>query len=181
MSDPTEHGLKPDGALSPQSVQEQVQEQGQGPEPESEPDPAPDVIPDAIPARFRARTWDHLETPLDVELWIAEHNQSMMDNIGAGESGYGVCFELTEGGRIYLQTSADGAVILDVTTDADWVSPLISAVAQVESPIASIWILPDDKLIQIVLGLSSLIATSMLVVGHSFSARSRKAVVKRRY
>ena len=164
MSDPTEPRLQPDCA------------------PTSQPSLEPEATPDAAlaPARFRARAWDRLETPLDVELWIAEHNQSLMDNVQAGESGYGICFELTEGGRIYLQTSADGAVVLDVTTDADWVSPLIAAVAQVEPPVSSIWILPDDKLIQLVLGLSSLIATSMLVVGHPFSARSRKAAVKRR-
>jgi hypothetical protein len=147
--------------------------------PQPKPGAEPDV--DQAPARFRARAWAHLETPSDVELWIAEHNQSMMDNIGATETGHGICFELTEGGRIYLQTSADGAVILDVMPDAQWVSPLIAAVARVEPPAASIWILPDDKLIELVLGLSSLIATSMLIVGHTFSARSRKAVVKRRF
>ncbi|MFT5644481.1 MAG: hypothetical protein ACI83P_002038 [Janthinobacterium sp.] len=133
------------------------------------------------PARFRARAWDHLETPSDVELWIAEHNQSMQENIGSAETGYGICFDLTEGGRIFLQTSADGAVILDVTPDAQWVAPLICAVAQVEPPVASIWILPDDILIQLVLGLSSLISTSLLVVGHQFRARNNKMPVPRRF
>ena len=69
-----------------------------------------------------------------------------------------------------MQT-ADGAVILDVTPDADWVSPLIVAVAQAEPPKGSLWVLPDDKLVQLIIGLSSLITTSTLVVGHNFGRR----------
>ena len=126
------------------------------------------------PARFRPRPWEHLETPYEVENWIDEHNRSMQEHIRPTESGYGVCFSLTEGGRIFLQTSSDGAVILDVTADAQWVAPLICAAARVQPPAASIWILPDDTLIQLVLGLSSLIATSTLVVGHPFGMRARR-------
>jgi hypothetical protein len=51
----------------------------------------------------------------------------------------------------------------------------------VEAPGSSLWILPDDTLIQLVLGLSSLIATSMLVVGHQFGAKRSKTPLKRRY
>ena len=141
----------------------------------------PGADSDASPARFRARAWEHLETPGDVELWIAEHNLSMQENIAPHETGYGICFTLTEGGCIFLQTSTDGAVILDVTADAQWVAPLIAAVARVEPPVSSLWILPDDILIQLVLGLSSLIATSMLVVAHPFRARSSKLPVPRRF
>ena len=143
----------------------------------------PDTRPD-LPAenpRFRPRPWEHLETPYDVELWIDEHNRSMQDNIRPAESGYGIRFCLTEGGDIFMQTSADGAVILDVTAEAEWVAPLISAATRVEPPVASLWILPDDKLIQLVLGLSSLIATSTLVVGHHFGVRHRHVAAKRVY
>jgi hypothetical protein len=129
--------------------------------------------------RFRARAWEPLATPQDVELWIAEHNQSMQENISLTETGCGICFGLTEGGQIFLQTGADGAVILELTAEAEWVAPLISAAAQVEASHSSLWILPDDKLIQLVLGLSSLIATSMLVVGHRFGAKRSKAPLKR--
>ena len=129
--------------------------------------------------RFRPRPWDHLETPCDVELWIDEHNRSMQENIRPAESGVGICFRLTEGGDIFMQTSADGAVILDLTAEAEWVAPLISAAARVEPPVASLWILPDDKLIQLVLGLSSLIATSTLVVGHHFGVRHRHSAARR--
>ena len=143
--------------------------------------PPSDSLPDSLQPsrRFRPRPWDHLETPYDVELWIEEHNRSMQENIRPAESGYGIRFCLTEGGDIFMQTSADGAVILDLTAEAEWVSPLISAAAQVEPPVASLWILPDDKLIQLVLGLSSLIATSTLVVGHHFGVKHRHCAVRR--
>lgn len=123
------------------------------------------------PPRFKPVPWMALETAADVELWIEEHNRSMQDNIGRHETGYGVCFTLAEGGEIYLQTSPDGAVILDVTPEAAWVAPLIMAAARVEAPPGALWVLPDDKLIQLMIGLSSLIASSMLVVGHPFGRR----------
>lgn len=123
--------------------------------------------------RFKPVPWSGLETPADVELWIAEHNLSMQENIAKHETGYGVCFTLAVGGEIYLQTTQDGALVLDVTDDAAWVAPLIMAAAQVEQPVGSLWVLPDDKLIQLMIGLSSLIATSQLVVGHNFGVRRR--------
>ena len=113
--------------------------------------------------------------PYDVEVWIEEHNRSMQDNIAAHETGVGICFTLAEGGEIYMQTSADGAVVLDVTPDAAWISPLISAATGCETPDSSLWILPDDKLIQLIVGLSSLVASTLLVVGHDFGLRRHRA------
>ena len=123
--------------------------------------------------RFKPVPWSGLETPADVELWIAEHNLSMQENIAKHETGYGVCFTLAVGGEIYMQTTQDGAVVLDVTAEAAWIAPVIMAAAQVEQPVGSLWVLPDDKLIQLMIGLSSLIATSQLVVGHNFGVRRR--------
>jgi hypothetical protein len=123
--------------------------------------------------RFKPVPWSGLETPADVELWIAEHNLSMQENIAKHETGYGVCFTLAAGGEIYLQTTQDGAVVLDVTAEAEWVAPVIMAAAQVDQPVGALWVLPDDKLIQLMIGLSSLIATSQLVVGHNFGVRRR--------
>ncbi len=131
------------------------------------------------PPRFRPCRWVDLRTPSEVEIWIDEHNRSMQENIRATESGCGVCFTLAQGGDIFLQTSADGAVVLDVRADAQWVAPLIAAATQTEAPDSSLWILPDDKLIQLIVGLSSLIATSTLVVGHNFGLRHRSASYKR--
>lgn len=126
------------------------------------------------PPRFRPVPWSGLETPADVELWIAEHNLSMQENIAPTETGYGVCFTLAEGGEIYMQTTQDGALILDVTPEAAWIAPLIMAAARIdEAPPGSTWVLPDDKLIQLMIGLSGLIVSSMLVVGHNFGLRRR--------
>lgn len=130
--------------------------------------------PEAARPRFRPVPWMALETAADVELWIEEHNLALKEHIGPNETGYGVCFTLAEGGEIYLQTGADGCVILDVGAEAAWVAPLIVAVAQVEPPAGSMWILPDDKLIQLIIGLSSLIASSTLVAGHNFGRGQRQ-------
>lgn len=124
-------------------------------------------------ARFKPVPWSGLETPADAELWIAEHNLSMQEHIAPHETGYGVCFTLAAGGEIYLQTTQDGALVLDVTPEAEWAAPVIMAAAQAEQPAGALWVLPDDKLIQLMIGLSSLIATSQLVVGHNFGVRRR--------
>ena len=122
--------------------------------------------------RFRPCPWTHLETPQDVELWIDEHNRALMEHIGPQETGVGVCFTLAEGGELYLQTTGD-AVILDVEPDAQWIAPLIMAATRAEAPRGQVWILPDDKLIQLIVGLSSLVASTTLVSAHPFGRRSR--------
>ena len=126
------------------------------------------------PPRFRPCPWTALQTAQDVEAWIDEHNRSMMEHIGPQETGVGVCFTLAAGGNLYLQTSAD-AVILDVEPDAHWVTPLIEAATQTDEPPSQLWILPDDKLIQLIVGLSSLVVSTTLVSGHNFGSRSRKS------
>ncbi len=124
--------------------------------------------------RFRPVPWSALETPADVELWIAEHNLSLQENVARHETGYGVCFTLAAGGEVYLQTTQDGALVLDVSPEAEWIAPLIMAAARLtEAPPGRLWVLPDDKLVQLMLGLSSLIASSILVVGHRFGRPQR--------
>jgi hypothetical protein len=124
--------------------------------------------------RFRPRPWVPLETPQDVELWIEEHNLAMQDLIKPQETGYGVCFTLAEGGNIYMQTAED-AVVLDVDDDAAWIAPLIVAATGAEMPRGSYWLLPADRLTQLIIGLSSLVASTTLVVGHRFGSRGRRA------
>ena len=125
---------------------------------------------EAAKPRFRPVPWTALETPQDVELWIAEHDLALKEHVGKQETGYGVCFSLAEGGDIYMQTT-EGAVILDVTPEADWVEPLLCAIAGCEPPKGRVWTLPEDKLVQLILGLSVLIASTTLVVGHNFGRR----------
>jgi hypothetical protein len=132
------------------------------------------TIPDTDKPRFRPRPWIPLETPQDVELWIDEHNQAMQELISPKETGVGICFSLSVGGNIYMQTAAD-AVILDVEPDAEWVSPLILAATGAEAPKGRVWILSNDKLVQLILGLSTLVGHTILVSGHNFGARARMA------
>jgi len=124
--------------------------------------------------RFRPVPWTPLETPQDVELWIAEHNQTMQELVKPQETGVGVRFTLAAGGDIYMQT-LDDAIILDVEPDASWVAPLIMAATGAQQPASGqYWLLPDDKLVQLVLGLSSLIETSLIVTGHNFGKHGRR-------
>jgi len=123
--------------------------------------------------RFRPVPWTPLETPQDVELWIAEHNQAMQELIKPQETGVGVRFTLAAGGDIYLQTTAD-AVILDIDPEASWIAPLVMAATGAEQPSGQFWVLPDDKLVQLMLGLSTLIECSMIVTGHNFGKYGRR-------
>ena len=72
-----------------------------------------------------------------------------------------------------MQTTGD-AVILDVEPEADWIAPLIVAATGAEPPRGQVWVLPDDKLVQLILGLSTLVLSTTLVVGHPFGARGRR-------
>jgi len=123
--------------------------------------------------RFRPVPWTPLETPQDVELWIAEHNQAMQELIKPQETGVGVRFTLAAGGDIYLQTTAD-AVILDIDPEASWIAPLVMAATGAEQPSGQFWVLPDDKLVQLMLGLSTLIECSMIVTAHNFGKYGRR-------
>lgn len=125
--------------------------------------------------RFRPVPWTPLETPQDVELWIDAHNRAMQELVRPQETGVGVRFRLAVGGDIYMQTAGD-AVILDVEPDAGWVAPLIMAATGAEQPTGSLWVLPDDKLVQLLLGLSTLVESSLIVTGHNFGKGRRHAL-----
>ncbi|MCA1248764.1 hypothetical protein [Massilia sp. MS-15] len=131
-------------------------------------------LPPDTPPRFRPRPWTALETPQDVELWIDEHNRALQELVKPTETGVGIRFTLAEGGNVTMQTTGD-AVLLDVEPDADWIGPLIQAATGAEAPRGQVWILPDDKLVQLILGLSSLVASTTLVTSHPFGARARRA------
>ncbi len=120
------------------------------------------------------RPWIVLKTTYDVEAWIDQYNRALrrhMENAKRNASGYGICFGLAEGGEIFLHTTPDGDVLLDVTPEAEWVAPLITAATRIEAPPSQIWALPGHTLTQLVLGLSTLIATTRLVSNHDFKLK----------
>jgi len=124
--------------------------------------------------------WMHLLTPYEAEAWIANANQALLQTIPqANAAGYGFCFSLAEGGDIFLHTTAEGTVLLDVTPDAQWAAPVIAAAVNVAQPDSQIWHFSDDKLIQFVLGLSSLVASSTMVLRHDFSLKKRRTPLNR--
>jgi hypothetical protein len=118
------------------------------------------------------RPWIVLNTTYDVEAWIDSYNSDLQRAIRSPNAkGYGICFRLTEGGEIYLHTDQEGDILLDVTPDAEWVAPLITAATRVAAPHSQIWALPGHTLTQLVLGLSSLIATTRIVTSHQFRTK----------
>lgn len=124
------------------------------------------------------RPWIHLDNSGDVEGWIESYNRDLQRTLNRPDSqsfgmnqGQGICFTLTEGGEIYLHTTADGDVLLDVTPEAEWVTPLISTATGAAPPGSQIWGLPGHALTQLVLGLSMLIASTRIVPKHDFRVR----------
>jgi hypothetical protein len=120
---------------------------------------------------FAERPWIDLKTSYDVEAWIDNYNRELQRHIKDPKaSGYGICFRLHHGGEIYLHTNAE-VILLDVTPEAEWVTPVISAATEIQAPHAQIWALPEDRLTQLVLGLGNLIASSRIVLCHNYKAK----------
>ncbi len=116
--------------------------------------------------------WISLETIQDVEAWMDLNDRELQQLIGNKATvGHGICFSLSHGGEIYLHTNSDGDLLLDVTPEAEWITPVISATTQVAAPRGQIWILPQHVLLQLILGLNTLVASSRLVVRHEFRMR----------
>lgn len=118
------------------------------------------------------RPWIVLNTTYDVEAWIDNFNRTLqrsMEKSNAG--GYGICFCLSEGGEIFMHTTSEGDVMLDVTPEAEWVTPVIAAATQIDVPPSRIWVLPGHALTQLVLGLSGLIGSTRIVLQHDFKIR----------
>jgi hypothetical protein len=115
------------------------------------------------------RPWITLKTSYDVEAWIDQFNRSLQQfgpNIKA--TGHGICLRLAHGGEIYIHTTSEGEVLLDVTEEASWVVPVIASATGLTAPHSSIWQMQSDTLTQLLLGLSSLIATTRIVLQHDY-------------
>jgi hypothetical protein len=118
------------------------------------------------------RPWIVLTTSYDVEAWIDSYNRDLQRAIEkTNATGYGICFRLAEGGEIFMHTDSEGDVLLDVTPEAEWVAPLITAATRVETPRSQIWALPGHTMTQLVLGLSILIASTRIVLSHDFKMK----------
>jgi hypothetical protein len=123
------------------------------------------------------RPWIHLKTTHDVEAWIDNYNWELQRRVTqANAVGAGICFMLAHGGEIFMHTTPEGDVVLDVTPEAEWATPVITAATGIETPNAQIWMLPADVLTQLVLGLSGLIASSRAVTSHQFNTKKKQRI-----
>lgn len=132
-----------------------------------------DTLADNTPAEPGERPWIVLSTTYDVEAWIDNYNRELQLHVDPKKqpNGHGICFGLEHGGEVYLHTTQDGDILLDVTPEAEWVAPLIAAAAQVAQPASQIWPVPGDRMTQLILGLSPLIATTRIVINHDYRIR----------
>jgi len=132
-------------------------------------DPMPEQTPESLSEIQATRPWIVLSTTYDVEAWIDNYNRDLQQAVKKDASkGYGICFLLELGGEVYLHTTSEGDILLDVSEEASWVAPVISAATGVASPSTSIWALPGDTLTQLILGLSGLIAATRTVISHTY-------------
>jgi hypothetical protein len=127
--------------------------------------------PDALDAPSQ-RPWIVLQTSYDVEMWIDNFSREMQRMTDKPhDAQVGICFELTHGGEIFVHTTSEGEVVLDVPEDAHWVHPLIEAATHAPPPKGNLWHFPADQLTQLILGLTTLIASSRPVFDHDFGLR----------
>lgn len=116
--------------------------------------------------------WQPLEDWNEAEAWLDLYNRELQQALeGRQSEGQGVCFTLVHGGELYLHTNGDGDILLDVTPEAAWVQPVLTAVTRQNAPAGQIWLVAGDQLMPLLMGLNSLIASTRLVLAHSYRAR----------
>jgi hypothetical protein len=96
----------------------------------------------------------------------------MQEMIKPQETGVGVRFTLAPGGDVYLQTAGRRRAArrragrrLDRAPDHGRHRRRAAG--------GQVWVLPDDKLVQLLLGLSTLVESTLIVTGHNFKHSRR--------
>ncbi|HEY5800473.1 MAG TPA: hypothetical protein VIT92_09650 [Burkholderiaceae bacterium] len=116
-------------------------------------------------------TWTPWEPLLDLDVWIANHDRELAEVVVKNATGYGTCFRLLHGGDIYMHTTSEGDVLLDITPEAAWASPVVTAATGVDAPRGQFWALPGEAMMPLLMGLSSLIEATRVVAQHDFRIR----------
>jgi hypothetical protein len=120
---------------------------------------------------FPEQRWLVLESITEIEAWIDNYNRDLLEYVNKTDvRGCGVRFTLEHGGHVYLHTNEE-AIWLDVTPESEWAAPVITAATGVEAPRSQIWALPNDKLVELILGLNTLIASTRLVTEHAYRVK----------
>ncbi len=128
--------------------------------------PQPPDLPES-----HQRPWEFLHGADEAEIWVANSNLELnfyLEQARSQPDGQGICFVLELGGEVFLYTTSEGMLLLDVTPEAAWVAPIISACTGAQPGRGQIWVLPEDTLIQLLLGLNSLIQSSTIVLQHRY-------------
>ncbi|WP_293777983.1 hypothetical protein [uncultured Oxalicibacterium sp.] len=129
---------------------------------------------DQFDTNLNPRPWIVLKTTYDVEMWIEHQNRYLQSVAGKHRpERCGIAFMLEAGGVLYLHTTQEGVVLLDVPEEAEWVAPLLTAATGIDAPNGQVWLLPSDLLTQLLLGLSPLLSATSLVVDHDFRMPKR--------
>ena len=117
------------------------------------------------------RPWQPLEGVDDAEVWVANSNLELnylLEQQGGMPDGQGICLTLTLGGEIYVHTTSEGMTLLDVTDDAAWAAPIIAACTSAAAPRGQLWVLAENSLVPLILGLNPLIECYQIVLSHAF-------------
>jgi hypothetical protein len=129
---------------------------------------------------FDERPWIVLASTYDIEAWIDQFNRDLQrlfpdNNHHAlpNSRGYGISFILIHGGEIFMHTTSEGQVLLDITEDARWIAPVITASTNIAEPPSSIWQLPSEALTQLIYGMNTLIAATRIVLEHDYKFKKR--------
>ena len=124
---------------------------------------------DTNPVVLIEHPWISLESGPDVEAWMDLQHRELLQALGSKPTtGQGICLTLLHGGELYMHTNSDGDVLMDLTPEAAWVAPVLMAVTGNPAPRGQVWCLPGHVLIQLILGLNTLIASSRLVLQHHY-------------
>lgn len=122
------------------------------------------------------RPWIVLSTTHDIEAWVDHFNRELQHSVKkSNASGYGIRFRLSAGGEIFMHTTSEGDILLDVGPEAEWAAPAICAATGAAAPRSRIWRLPGDTLTQFLLGMSTLIASTRIVLDHEFKLKKYEA------
>lgn len=117
------------------------------------------------------RRWQPLEGVDDAEVWVANSNLELnylLEQQGGLPNGQGICLTLTLGGEIYVHTTSEGITLLDVTDEASWATAIITACTSAVAPRGQYWILDENSLVQLIMGLNPLIDHYRIVLSHEF-------------
>ncbi len=131
---------------------------------------------DTLPDPSQQRTWVALDGVDDAEVWIANTNLELNyflenDHKAGVPNGPGVCLQLALGGEIYVHTTGEGMTVLDVTEAAEWIEPVVAACGARRQGRGRIWVMPENSLVQLLLGLNELISSYRIVIQHEFGLR----------